>query len=372
MASGGATVTRRSPSPVPYLHARQETALRPSATQHLRAKAPLRISFAGGGTDVSPFPEREGGCVLSATINRYAFGTLSERTDKQIVIESLDFGLALEYGSGKPMTIDGNLDLVKAPILKLAKPDAPGFELFLHSTVPPGSGLGSSSCMMVTMVGLLKEFYGLPFTDYEIASTAYHVERIELGLEGGLQDQYASTFGGFNFIEFEGDSVVVNPLRIKWDTMNELEHNLLLGYTGATRRSDRIIEDQVARYKSGEKDSLDGLRVQKQLAIEMKAKLLRGDLNEFAALMGQAWEQKKRLSPKISTPAIDEIYDQATKHGALGGKVMGAGGGGHMLFYCDFRRKHKVAEALGKLGVTSSEFAFDTEGLRTWRANGVE
>jgi D-glycero-alpha-D-manno-heptose-7-phosphate kinase len=338
---------------------------------HLRAKAPLRISFAGGGTDVPPFPEREGGCVLSATINRYAFGTLTERDDQQIVIESLDFGLALEYGIGKPLAYDGDLDLVKAPILRLAKPGSPGFDLFLHSTAPPGTGLGSCSCMMVTMVGLLKDFYGLPLTDYEVASTAYHVERVELGLEGGLQDQYASTFGGFNFIEFTSDRVIVNPLRIKWDVVNELEHNLLLCYTGATRRSDRVIADQVARYESGEEESLEGLRVQKALAIEMKAQLLRGDLNEFAHLMGEAWQQKKRLSSKISTPAIDEIYAEAMAHGAIGGKVMGAGGGGYMLFYCDFRRKHHVAEALSRLGVVSSELAFDPEGLRTWRANGA-
>ncbi len=338
---------------------------------HLRAKAPLRISFAGGGTDVPPFPEREGGCVLSATINRYAFGTLTERQDKQIMIESLDFGLALEYGIGKPLAFDGDLDLVKAPILRMAKPDSPGFDLFLHSTAPPGTGLGSSSCMMVTMVGLLKDFYGLPLSDYEVASTAYHVERVELGLEGGLQDQYASTFGGFNFIEFTADRVIVNPLRIKWDVVNELEHNLLLCYTGATRRSDRVIADQVSRYESGEKESLDGLRIQKELAIEMKAHLLCGDLIQFAEMMGYAWEQKKRLSPKISTPAIDDIYAEAMKNGAIGGKVMGAGGGGYMLFYCDFRRKHRVAEALNQLGVVSSEFAFDSEGLRTWRANGT-
>jgi D-glycero-alpha-D-manno-heptose-7-phosphate kinase len=339
-------------------------------THLLRAKAPLRVSFAGGGTDVSPFPEQEGGCVLSATINRYAFGTLTERQDQQIMIESLDFGLALEYGIGKPLTYDGTLDLIKAPILKLAPPDSPGFELFLHSTVPPGTGLGSSSCMMVTMIGLLKDFYGLPYTDYDVASLAYHVERVDLGLEGGLQDQYASTFGGFNFIEFEADRVVVNPLRVKWDTLNELEHNLLLCYTGASRRSDRIISDQVSRFERGESESLDGLRVQKELAIEMKSMLLRGRLSEFADLLGTAWEQKKRLSPKISNAFIDECYAEAIQHGALGGKVMGAGGGGYMLFYCDFRRKHKVAEALGKLGVTTTEFAFDPDGLRTWRVNG--
>lgn len=342
-------------------------------TIHLRAKAPLRVSFAGGGTDVPPFPEREGGCVLSATINRHAFGTLSPRQDDKIVIESLDFGLAVEYGVGKPMTLDGQLDLVKAPILKLGNSDARGFDLFLYSTAPPGTGLGSSSCMMVTLIGLLKEFYGLPLTDYDIAHLAFQFERIELGLEGGLQDQYAATFGGFNFIEFFGDRVIVNPLRIRPDTVDELEHNLLLCYTGASRTSDRIIQDQVARFEGGETDTLEGLRMQKQLAVEMKNQLLRGRLNEFAELLATAWEHKKRLSPKISTPFIDEAYAEAIRNGALGGKVMGAGGGGYMLFYCDYRRKHKVAEALARIGVTpASEFAFDFQGLRTWRASDGE
>lgn len=341
-------------------------------TTHFRAKAPLRVSFAGGGTDVPPFPEREGGCVLSATINRHAFGTLTPRSDAQIVIESLDFGLALEYGVGKPMTFDGQLDLVKAPILKLADPAAGGFDLFLYSSALPGTGLGSSSCMMVTMIGLLKDFYGLALADYDIAHLAYQFERVELGLDGGLQDQYASTFGGFNFIEFLGDRVIVNPLKIKWDTVNELEHNLLLCYTGRSRTSDRIIADQVARFEGGEVASLDGLQMQKELAVEMKNTLLRGQLGAFAELLGTAWEHKKRLSPKISTPFIDEAYAEAMRHGALGGKVMGAGGGGHMLFYCDFRRKHRVVEALEKMGITVGEFAFDFQGLRTWRVNGAD
>jgi D-glycero-alpha-D-manno-heptose-7-phosphate kinase len=339
-------------------------------TTHFRAKAPLRVSFAGGGTDVPPFPEREGGCVLSATINRHAFGTLTPRDDQQIVIESLDFGLAVKYGLGKPMAIDGELDLVKAPILKLASPEASGFDLFLYSSALPGTGLGSSSCMMVTMIGLLKEFYGLPLAEYEVAQLAYQVERVELGMEGGLQDQYASTFGGFNFIEFDRDRVIVNPLKIKWDTINELEHNLLLCFTGASRTSDRIIADQVARFEGGQEASLDGLRRQKELAVEMKNALLRGQLGDFADLLGTAWEQKKRLSPKISTPLIDEAYEEAVRHGARAGKVMGAGGGGHMLFYCDCRKQHRVVEALEKMGITVSEFAFDFQGLRTWRSNG--
>src|SRR6201991_4574916 len=230
----------------------------------IRAKAPLRVSFAGGGTDVAPFPEREGGLVLNATINRYAYGTLRPRRDEQVHIESVVF--------------DGQLDLVKAAIQRLGgleQEGAGGFDLFLHSNAPPGSGLGSSSTMMVALIGLLKEFRSVPLTDYEIAQTAFDVERVDLGLKGGLQDQYAATFGGFNFLELEGDRVIVNPLRIPADTIMELEHNLLLAYTGRTRQGDHIIEDQTSRFEQSDEDATEGLRIGKRLAVEMKDALLR-------------------------------------------------------------------------------------------------
>ncbi len=337
------------------------------ATELFRAKAPLRLSFAGGGTDVPPFPEREGGLVLNATINRYAYGTLAPRSDRDIRIESLDLGLAVKYGADDPVTLDGKLDLVKAAILKLGDRHSGGFDLVLRSSAPPGSGLGSSSTMMVALIGLLKEFHGLALTDYEIAHTAYVVERQEVGLKGGLQDHYAATFGGFNFIEFYSDRVIVNPLRVKLDTVNELEHNLLLCNTGQTRLADRIIDDQVTRFEAGAEETLRGLRMQKELATEMKAALLQGRLDAFGEQLGSAWDYKKKLSPKITNPFIDEIYAEAIKHGALGGKVTGAGGGGYMVFYCDSRRKHRVAEALVRLGTTVAEVSFDFDGLATWR-----
>src|SRR4249919_2160317 len=168
----------------------------------IRARAPLRISFAGGGTDVPPFPEREGGAVLSSTINRYAWGTLRPRDDEQICISSRDFGVSLTYASRDSLTYDGQMDLAKAAINRLAGEHKGGYDLFLHTDAPPGSGLGSSSAMMVVLVGLLKEFHGLPLTDYEIAEVAYSIERVDLAIHGGMQDQYAAAFGGFNFIEF--------------------------------------------------------------------------------------------------------------------------------------------------------------------------
>jgi D-glycero-alpha-D-manno-heptose-7-phosphate kinase len=331
-----------------------------------RAKAPLRVSFAGGGTDVPPFPTREGGLVLSATINQHAYGSLRPRRDHQIAVESLDLGMSANFDVGERLVFDGKLDLVKAAIGKIGNLGSTGYDLFLHSAAPPGSGLGSSSTLSVALVGLLKEYNRLPLTDYEVAELAHTIERRDLGIVGGLQDHYAATFGGFNFIEFQRDRVIVNPLRISPSTIHELEHNMLLCYTGTTRSSDRIIEDQTDRFESGEEATLGGLRMQKRLAVEMKDALLEGRLALFGELLGAAWEYKKKMSPKISTPFIDEAYAEALKHGALGGKVTGAGGGGYMLFYCQFECKHRVATQLAKLGATVTEFAFDPNGLATW------
>ncbi|HEV2245780.1 MAG TPA: GHMP kinase [Terriglobia bacterium] len=336
----------------------------------IRAKGPLRISFAGGGTDVKQFFEQEGGCVLNATIGRYVWGTLRRREDGLINIESGDLGYIVNYHTQTDPVYDGKLDLVKAGIQSLGGHTSAGFDLFLHSEAPAGSGLGSSSTLMVCLVGLMKEFLNLPMTDYETARAAYRIERDELQIKGGLQDQYAATFGGFNFMEFERDRVIVNPLRVKQEVINELEHNLVLCYTGSTRMSDGIIKDQVGRYQDRVEDTLRGLRRQKQLAVEMKNALMQRRLNDFGELLDEAWQSKKMLSPKISNPRIDEMYDSARKAGAIGGKVTGAGGGGYMLFYCRFERKHRVAEALAKLGGIPTGFAFDFNGLQTWRVDG--
>jgi D-glycero-alpha-D-manno-heptose-7-phosphate kinase len=264
------------------------------------------------------------------------------------------------------MMFDGRLDLAKAAIQRFAGEDSRGFDLTLHSNAPPGSGLGSSSAVMVTLIGLLKEFHGKPLTDYDVAQLAFDLERRELGIKGGLQDQYAATFGGFNFIEFESDRVIVNPLRIRPETVNELEHNLLLAYTGATRRSDGIIADQTARYEASEEETLAGLRQQKEFAVEMKNALLQGRPTRFGELLHDAWEAKKRMSPRITTSFIDELYEEARRNGAIGGKVTGAGGGGYMLFYCAFEKRHRVEEALTRLGARVTEFAFEQNGLATW------
>ncbi len=332
----------------------------------IRAKAPLRLSFGGGGTDVSPFVEREGGCVLSATINRYAHGTLRPREDHQVKIEALDFGATVDYDLSDIPAYDGKLDLAKAAI-KVMVPDAPsGFDIFLHSDAPPGSGLGSSSAVVVTLSALLAEHTNRPMTDYEVAEVAYRIERDELHIRGGYQDQYAAAFGGFNFIEFAKDRVTVNPLRVKADTVSELELNLLLVYAGAPRLSSHIIEDQVGRYERGEDRSVAGLRRIKDLAVQMKTALLRGRLTEFAELLHEEWQAKKGLSHKISTPFLDDLYDAARQEGALGGKVAGAGGGGFVMLYCPFDRKHRIAKRLREMGCTIADFSFTQRGVVTW------
>ncbi len=333
----------------------------------IRAKAPLRISFAGGGTDVPPFPAREGGCVLSATIGRYAWGTLRPRDDGRICINSFDFGVTLSYSSRRDIAYDGNMDLAKAAIRKLTGAYDQGFDLYLHSDAPAGSGLGSSSAMMVALVGLLKEWKNLSLTDYQVAELAYEIEREDLGIKGGMQDQYASAFGGVNFVEFLGDRVVVNGLKLSSDITNELEYNMLLCDTGKIRLSSNIIADQVERYERHEHDSVEALREIKRLTVEMKERMLRRQWDEFAALLHEEWQQKKRMSNRISTPELDDLYAHALECGAVAGKIAGAGGGGFMLLWCRFETKHRVADAMRARGCDVSDVALEPLGLQTWR-----
>jgi D-glycero-alpha-D-manno-heptose-7-phosphate kinase len=341
-------------------------AAKDSARRLLRARAPLRVSFAGGGTDVPPYPADEGGLVLSATINRYAYGTLRPRNDDRVGIHSLDLDAVASMALDEARPNGDRLDLIKAAIQETASEAPHGFDLFLHSAAPPGSGLGSSSAVVVALVGLLSEYATMQLTDYEKARLAYTIEREELGIRGGAQDHYATVFGGFNFIEFREDEAIVNPLRIRPETINELEYNLLLCFTGTTRASDHIIDDQTARYRSAEPSTLDGLRMQKELATEMKDALLRDNLTEFGRLLGRAWDCKKKLSPKISNEHIDELYEEAMRHGALGGKVTGAGGGGYMLLYCRYDTKHEIRAVLSELGAEGVDLQFDHTGLTTW------
>ena len=333
----------------------------------IRSKAPLRVSFAGGGTDVSPYPEERGGCVLSCTIDKYAYATLIPCSGGEIQVQSLDYDIIANYNADGPVPFDGKLDLVKAAIRRFGNVE--GLELFLHSDAPPGSGLGSSSTMVVALVGLFKSWRRLPLTDYEIAEISYKIERVDMNIQGGLQDQYAATFGGFNYIEFYGDTVVVNSLRIPTATLNELEYRLMLCFTGGTRLSANILEEQVKGYVQKQKDVVESLDAIKELAVVMKRCLLRGEIDDFGALLHEAWQAKKHLARGITNPHIDEMYEEARRMGVLGGKISGAGGGGYLLLYCPFRKRHLIAERLEQMGGKVIEFGFEFRGLQTWQVN---
>ena len=271
----------------------------------IRGKAPLRISFSGGGTDVSPYPETHGGVVLSTTINMYAHGTLQPRDDDEINIYSLDYDVLANYHVNDEISLDGKLSLVNAVIKRMNV--RKGFDLFLHCDAPPGTGMGSSGTMCALLVGLFKEFLHLPLTNYEMAEVAYLVEREDLNLLGGRQDQYAAIFGGFNLIEFFGDRTVVTPLRIEPWILRELEYHLLLCYTKSSRYSGKLIEQHVKYFEDGREDTVSAMKELKSITYEMKNALLQGTLEEFAHLLYQSGEAQKTLIRECSRGAKPKI-----------------------------------------------------------------
>ena len=331
---------------------------------YFRARAPLRISLCGGGTDVSPYPEEHGGMVLSATINQYAYASLRPRRDSRLTLASLDYDVVARYDHPRRIKLDGNLDLIKAVVraFKVRR----GADLWVHSDAPPGSGLGSSSALVVALIGVMSEWLKRPMPDYGVAELAYRIERVDLGLAGGRQDQYASAFGGFNFIEFNADGTVVNPLRIRTDVLNELEYRLLLCYMGQTRQSAKIIERQTAAYRAGQASVVEALRRLKGETLEMKKALLLGKVDALGELLHEAWESKKKLDEGISNSHVDRLYRLARREGAIGGKMPGAGGGGYFLLLTRFDRKHRVAAVLEKHGGQVVPFQFERRGLVTW------
>lgn len=331
----------------------------------IRSKAPLRISFGGGGTDVEPFCSEKGGAIIGSTINKYAYCSIIPKESEEITVHSLDFDMTVKYQAKSNYIYDGKLDLVKAALKSIGINE--GCEVYLQCDAPPGSGLGTSSTVMVALLSAMAKWKGITMDEYALAELAYHVEREELGISGGYQDQYAAVFGGFNFIEFHGgNKVVVNPLRIKKNIIHELQYNMLLCYTGNIHVSANIIEDQVSNYENKNQVAINAMDEVKALAYAMKDELLRGNLNGFGKLLDYGWTSKKKMSNKISNPRIDELYDEAMKAGALGGKLLGAGGGGYLLMYCPYNVKHKVAERMEKAGGQLADWNFELRGVQSW------
>ena len=334
----------------------------------IRARAPLRVSFAGGGTDLSPFVEDNGGLVLNATINRYAYATLRFPETPGISVKSLDLGDHAHFLPEELGVLDGKFNLIKACLRRLhMAPERGGVELYLETEAPPGSGLGSSSALVVAVIAALRSWRHLGLDSYEVARLAWEIERTDAGVPGGLQDQYASVFGGFNFMEFRGHGeVVVNPLRIEPNTVRELEYNLLLIYTGAPRQSTGMIEKQIGGYVHRDAAVVEANKRMKDLAVAAKDALLTGRLDDFGKVLHADWVEKKRTADGVTTPVIDSMYEAALRLGAIGGKVSGAGGGGYMLMYCPFDRKPAIADRLTQMGATVVPIAFEDQGVQCW------
>lgn len=338
----------------------------------IRSKAPFRIGLAGGGTDVSPFTERYGGFVVNAAIDLFAYATL----------EPLDNGF-IEFCIGNPencikvkseakINPDKNFELLIGVYNRIVTDFNTGplsFRLTTFMEAPQGSGLGTSSTIVVSVLGAFAEWLNLPLGPHDIAKLAWEIERKDLNIKGGKQDQYAAVFGGINFLDFhKSGSVIVNPLPLKPEVVNELELNLLLYFTDTRRNSSEIISEQVQNVVENDQEAIEAMLALKDQAIQIKNALLTGDLDHIGEILDFGWQNKKRMANQISNENIDSIYQTAINNGATGGKISGAGGGGFMFFYCPGNTKAQVATALEKSGGKVQSFKFSSQGLTTWIA----
>ena len=329
-----------------------------------RARAPVRISFGGGGSDITHyFSGTEGGAVINTTISLYSHATLRIREDGRVIIRSLDLGEAMQADDlPAALAKPSRFGLIQA-LLRAINPDF-GFELFLHSDFPMSSGLGGSAAVSASVLGCFNQFRRDQWDLHELAEIAYQAERHFLGVAGGWQDQYATIFGGFNFMEFRTDQNIVHPLRIHHDTLLELEESLVLCDTDTTHDSDHIHEDQQQQMASIH--VRDTVETNVRLSYDMRNDLLRGRLLQFGQSLDKAWQFKRQFSKKISTPRLDQIYAKAKGNGAIGGKLLGAGGGGFFLFYTPPFRKHELITHLKASGLKVRPFRFEPQGLQAW------
>ena len=328
------------------------------------------MGLAGGGTDVSPYSDLYGGAILNATISQYAYASIIPTDDNRIVIRAEDRQEIETLTATKELATNGRLDLAKGVYNRIVKDFTQkplSFELTTYVDAPPGSGLGSSSTLVVAMIGAFVEWLKLPLGEYDIAHLAFSIEREDLGLAGGKQDQYAATFGGVNFMEFYGgDKVIVNPLRIKEKFLYEMENNLILFNTETSRLSSTIIEKQSQNVKDKNDHSIEAMHNLKEQAQRMKEALLKGNIHAIGEILHYGWEQKKKMASGITNLQLDEIYQAALEAGATGGKVSGAGGGGFMTFYAPENRKYEVIKKISAFGGRVMPYHFVTHGLTSW------
>ena len=339
--------------------------------QTVRARAPLRLGLAGGGTDLSPYCDRFGGAVLNCTIDRYAYCFIEASPDDRIHFAAHDLAVT-EALPRSPAALLGARLAMHAGVYRrmtrdFAAGELPALTVSSYVDAPPGSGLGSSSALVVAMVEAFRTLFALPLGLYDVAHLAYEIERHDLHLAGGRQDQYAAAFGGANFIEFlAGDRVIVNPLRVPRGVMNELETSLVTCFTGVSRQSDSIIAEQQRHVIDNDSAALDSMHELRRDAVEMKQALLRGELREMAAILHRSWLAKKRTAHAVSNPHIEALHAAALAEGALAGKVSGAGGGGFFIFMVPPQRRVHLIRSLNQMAATASAVHFTAEGAESW------
>jgi D-glycero-alpha-D-manno-heptose-7-phosphate kinase len=341
----------------------------------VHSRAPLRLGLAGGGTDVAPYSDLYGGRVLNATISLFTHCHIERLDGRESQFLATDFDQKTAVPCGDHEQMVEPLRLHRAAYARivrdyLGRAVAPALRVTTYSDAPPGSGVGSSSALVVAMVQAYVEMFQLPLGDYDVAHLAYEIERLDCALAGGKQDQYAAAFGGFNFMEFGADDrVVVNPLRLKRELADDLESRLLLYFTGRSRDSAGIIEAQVQSTRDPESDAVQAMHALRQAADEMKEALLKGRISDVLRILGQSWITKKRAASAISNPRIERIADAALTAGAGGLKISGAGGGGFMMIAAEPAARFDVIRALEPLGGRFFSFTFVEQGVQSWKSH---
>jgi D-glycero-alpha-D-manno-heptose-7-phosphate kinase len=333
-----------------------------------RSKSPVRISFGGGGSDISEYFSENRAAVINATISLYSHSTLKLRDDDKIILNSLDLNENIVFEDiGELQRHNGRFALIKS-VIKAINPSF-GFELSIHSDFPMGSGLGGSAVVTSSILGCFNQFRNDKWDKHDISEIAFQAERLHLGIAGGWQDQYSTVFGGFNFMEFNKEQNIINPIRLNNETILELEESLVLCYTGTTHDSGDIHVDQ--REQSKNDDIRGRIQSNVDLSFEMRNHLLRGRLDDFGHCLHRAWQLKRSFSSKISNHWLDEIYDGAIENGAIGGKLLGAGGGGYFLFYVPSFNMHKLVNWIRSRGLIATPFVFENNGLQSWTVREV-
>jgi len=336
----------------------------------IRSKAPLRLGLAGGGTDISSYYNLYGGYVLNATIDMYAYCTIEPTDCGKVIFTAADLNVSEEYNSETSLPISSVLPLhsgIYNRIVSDFNKKPMSFKMTTYSDAPAGSGLGSSSTMVVAIIKAFEEWLNLPLGEYDIAALACQIEREDIGLAGGKQDQYASTFGGFNFMEFyENERVIVNPLRLKRWIRNELEASLILFYTGVSRESANIIKEQIQHTQNGDKKSIESMHEMKNQAVLMKEALLKGDFKGFSSCLLNGWLAKRNAASSITNSFLDELYQYTLDNGAESAKISGAGGGGFMMIYCNPCNRINLIRALKKKEGIVLTPSFTETGSQAW------